>query len=200
MIKINLVSVYIPRERLLVEKQIMTTVGLFIGAVVLGLLFYFSVSGQRGELKRQLVVEKTEIKRLAAVQKRISEFEKKKKRRQEILDTIKKLQARRIGPYPFLDDLNVMLPPDIWLTKITESNLTVTVSGYTFSAPAVADMMRSMEASEHFSNVALTEIQQQVVQKETVKKFTVTAKWDIDLEEETKKDDKKLQAAKGKKT
>ncbi|MFQ5431893.1 MAG: PilN domain-containing protein [Nitrospinota bacterium] len=200
MIKINLVSVYIPKERLLVEKQFITLVGLLIGAIVLGLLFYISVSGQRGELKRKLVVEKTEIKRLAAVQNRINEFEKKKKRRQEILDTIKKLQARRIGPYPFLDDLNIMLPPDIWLTNITESNLTITVSGYTFSSPAVADMMRSMEASEHFSNVALTEIQQKVVQKETVKKFTVTAKWDIQKDEEKQNDDKKPQAAKGKKT
>ena len=201
MIKINLVSVYIPKDRLLVDKQAAVLVSLLIGAVVFSVLFYFSVAGQREELNRQLVVEKTEIKRLAAVQVRINDFETKKKRRQDILDTIKKLQARRVGPYPFLDDLNLMLPPDIWLTNITETNLTVKVSGFTFSSPAVADLMRSMEASEHFSNVALTEIQQQLVQKETVKKFTVTAKWDVEqeLEEEVKKDETKKKTASGKK-
>jgi Tfp pilus assembly protein PilN len=203
MIKINLVAVYIPKDRLLVDKQLTSLVGLVIGAIVVSILLYFSVVGQRGELNRQLVVEQTEIKRLAVVQTRIEDFEKKKKRRQEILDTIKKLQARRIGPYPFLDALNVMLPPDIWLTKITETKLTVTVSGFTFSSPAVADLMRSMEASEHFSNIALTEIQQQKVQNETLKKFTVTGKWDVEKDvedEDKKKDDKNKLSAKGKKT
>ena len=200
MIKINLVSVYVPKDRLLVDKQLTTLVGLLIGSIIISLLFYFSVVGQREELTRLLVVEKTEIKRLAVVQIRIEDFEKKKKRRQEILDTIKKLQARRIGPFPFLDDLNVMLPQDIWLTSITETNLTVTVSGFTFSSPAVADLMRSMEASEHFSNIALTEIQQEVVQGETLKKFTVTGKWDIEKEEDKDKDDKAKLPAKGKKT
>ena len=199
MIKINLVAVYIPKDRLLVDKQLTSLVGLIIGAIVVSLLYYFSVVGQQEELARKLVVEQTEIKRLAVVQTRIEDFEKKKKRRQEILDTIKKLQARRIGPYPFLDALNVMLPPDIWLTNITETNLTITVSGFTFSSPAVADLMRSMEASEHFSNIALTEIQQQKVQNETLKKFTVTAKWDVEKEDEDK-DDKNKVPGKGKKT
>jgi Tfp pilus assembly protein PilN len=196
MIKINLVAVYIPKDRLLIEKQLSVLTGLFIAAIVASLGFYLSVSAERKNLDRQLVVEKTEIKRLAAVQKRIDEFEKKKKRREEILEAIKKLQARRVGPYPFLDDLNVKLPPDIWLTSISERDLNITVSGYTFSSPAVADMMRSMEASEHFSKVELTEIQQVVVQKEEVKKFTVTAHWDIEKEEEKKEEEK----AKGKKS
>ena len=198
MIKINLVSVYVPKDRLLVEKQFASLASLLIVSIVLSLLWFFSVSSQKAEVGQLLAVEKTELKRLELVQKRIDDFQKKKKRREEILEAIKKLQSRRVGPYPFLDDLNIMLPPDIWLTKITENNLAIGVSGFTFSNTAVADLMRSMEASEHFSKVELTEIQQSKVKNEAVKRFTITSAWNI--ERETEEEKKKKEMEKGKKT
>lgn len=196
MIKINLVSVYVPKDRLLVEKQVASLAGLFVVAIVISLLWSLSVSAQKAEVGQLLAVEKTELKRLVLVQMRIDDFQKKKKRREEILEAIKKLQSRRVGPYPFLDDLNMMLPRDIWLTRITESSLAIGVSGYTFSNTAVADLMRSMEASEHFTNVELTEIQQSKIKTETVKRFTITSTWNI--ERKTEEEKKAMEKGKGK--
>ncbi|GMT41938.1 MAG: hypothetical protein IEMM0002_0349 [bacterium] len=183
MIKINLIALRIPREHQIIQKQLSLLAGLFIVAIVVGLVWTRSASARKSEVENQLSIEQTELKRLEAVQKKIEEFEKKKQRREQILETIKKLQSRRVGPYPFLDSINVILPPDIWLSHITEIDLNITVHGYTFAQTAVADFMRSMESSEHFSRVELSEIQKVVLMKEEIKKFTITASWNIGNEE-----------------
>lgn len=184
MIKINLIAVRFPMEHLLIQKQIAITVGLFAVAIIVGLGGTLHASAKKSGVEKQLAIEQTELKRLALVQKKIEEFEKKKQRREQILETIKKLQALRVGPYPFLDSINVILPRDIWLFHVSEQDLKITVNGYTFSSPAVANFMRAMEASEHFSSVELTEIQKITLHKEEVKKFTITSRWNIDKVDE----------------
>lgn len=181
MIKVNLIAIRFPREHLLIQKQVSMMVGLFAVALIVGFGGTLHASARRSGVEKRLAIEQTELKRLALVQKKIEEFERKKKRREQILETIKKLQARRVGPYPFLDSINVILPRDIWLSHISEQDLKITVNGYTFSSPAVANFMRAMEASEHFSGVELTEIQKVTLGKEDeVKKFTITSSWNID--------------------
>ncbi len=188
MIKINLIAIRFPREHLLIQKQISIVAGLFAVAVVIGLGGTLHASAKKSGVEKRLAIERTELKRLAVVQRKIEEFEKKKQRREQILETIKKLQALRVGPYPFLDSINVILPRDIWLFHVSEQGLKITVNGYTFSSPAVANFMRAMEASEHFSGVELTEIQKITLQKEEVKKFTITSNWDIDKVDEDGKE------------
>jgi len=184
MIKINLIAIRFPMEHLLIQKQISIMAILFAISLIVGIGGTLHASAKKSGVEKRLAIERTELKRLAVVQKKIEEFEKKKQRREQILETIKKLQALRVGPYPFLDSINVILPRDIWLFHVSEQGLKITVNGYTFSSPAVANFMRSMEASEHFSGVELTEIQKITLRKEEVKKFTITSSWNIDKVDE----------------
>jgi Tfp pilus assembly protein PilN len=62
---------------------------------------------------------------------------------------------------------------------IAEKDLNITVTGYTFSPQAVAELMRSMEISDLFSKVELYEIQKKTLNGEEVKSFTISAHWDL---------------------
>lgn len=192
MIRINLVAKKVIKEHILIQKQTLTLIGAFILAVIISLVWVKSAFANRTRVRVELEIEKTELQRLESVKKKSEEFNKKKTRREEIMQTIQNLQNRRVGPRPFMDYLNVVLPADIWFTRLSEKDLSITISGYTFSSQAVAGLMRSMENSEFFTNVELSEIQRQKVQNEEVKSFTITAKWVIEkLEEKDKKEDKK---------
>ncbi len=189
MIKINLITVRIPKDHLVVQRQVMALVGAVILSFVIAGWWASHAGATRDELQGQLDSEKAKLQRLEQVAKKIEEFEKKKVRREAILETIKKLEAQKVGPRLFLDDLNVMLPADVWLTKINEVGAEITVAGYSFSNSAIADLMRSMETSPNFENVELTQITNEVMKGEDVKNFTVTCTWETLAKlQETKKD------------
>jgi Tfp pilus assembly protein PilN len=178
-IKINLVAKRVHKDRLLVQKQAMYTVGLLVLALAVGLVMGSLASNKRDRYMEELAMEKSEQSKLLSAKKKNAEFKIKKKRREEILQVIDILQERKKGPRPFLDYLNMILPADIWLTMIAEKDLNITVTGYTFSPQAVAELMRSMEASDIFSTVELYEIQKKILNGEEVKSFTINAHWDL---------------------
>jgi len=178
MIRINLLAVRVPRERLTVQKQALSLIGLLIVAIVISGWGINKASAIKTDLGERLETEKAKLARLESVTKRIEDFEKKKLRREQILEAIKNLEIRKAGPRPFLDNLNTLLPADIWITEILEQNLRITATGYSFSNPAIADLMRNMEASPHFADVELAGIQNEVVQKENVKRFTLICNWE----------------------
>ncbi len=178
MIHINLLALRVPKDRLLIQKQVLSLFVLLLLSVVAVVWGIGKASSMKSDLENTLGEEKSKLASLESVTKDIENFEKKKLRREQILETIKKLEARKIGPRPFLDDLNMVLPPDIWITEVSESNLRITVSGYSFSNPAIADLMRKMDESPQFADVELAGIQNEVVQKENVKRFTLISNWE----------------------
>ncbi len=201
MIKINLLAIRIPKEHIVVNKQIFSIVALLIVALLAGMFGRNWAADQKAGVEKRLTVAKSELANLEKVAKRMKALEKKKERREHILEAIKKLQEKKIGPTPFLDSINVMLPADIWLTSIKENGGVVSISGYSFSNPGVAELMRSLDSSEHFTNTELSEIQKTTVQKEIVKRFTMTTNWTlgIEKEEEEKAKEKAKQEAEEKK-
>lgn len=189
MIRINLVVKRVPKVKLLVQRQALYTVGLIGFALVAGLLMGYLASNKKDRYLEAFAMEKSEQSRLLTVKKKNAEFNSKKKRREEILEVVDILKDRKKGPRPFLDYLNIIIPADIWLTMISEKDLNITVSGYTFSPQAVAELMRSMEFSDLFSNVELYEIQKKIISGEEVKSFTINAHWDLrDIPVNEKKD------------
>jgi type IV pilus assembly protein PilN len=180
MIKINLVAKKVPPEHVLIRKQFLILAALMMVSILGSAVWANSAVSTRADIKQKLEVEKAELKRLQAVKVKYEEFQKKEARRKEILKAIKKLENRRKGPSPFLDFLNVVLPSDIWLEKIKERDQSITITGYTFSSQAVAELMRSIEGSKYFSKVELSEIQRRVIKGEEVKTFIITTHWNIE--------------------
>ena len=189
MIKINLITVRIPKDHLAVQRQVMSVVGGVILSIVIVGWWANHASATKVEVQQQLETEKGKLQRLEQVATRIEEFEKKKLRREQILGAIKNLETRKIGPRLFLDDLNVILPSDIWLSKITQHDVTISVSGYSFSSSAIADLMRVMETSQNFSDVEVGAegIKTEMIKGEEVKSFTLNCGWEaVKKLEETK--------------
>ncbi|MBI5637471.1 MAG: PilN domain-containing protein [Nitrospinae bacterium] len=178
MIKINLITVRIPKDHLIVQRQAMSVVGGVILSIIIVGWWASHASATKEEVQNQLEGEKAKLQRLEQVATRIEEFEKKKLRREQILDAIKKLETRKVGPRLFLDDLNMILPSDVWLSKITQRDVTISVSGYSFSNSAIADLMRAMEASPNFSDMELGQITNEVMKGEDIKNFTLNCGWE----------------------
>ncbi len=178
MIRINLIAARTPKDHLVVQRQVMSVIGAVILSLFLVGWWTSHASATKEEVQGQLAGEKAKLQRLEQVAQRIEEFEKKKQRREQILDAIKKLETRKVGPRLFLDDLNMILPSDVWLTKITQTDVTINVAGYSLSNTAIADLMRLMEASPNFSDVELGPIRSEVIKGEEVKTFTLSCGWE----------------------
>ncbi|MDH5543858.1 MAG: PilN domain-containing protein [Nitrospinota bacterium] len=181
MIRINLVARHIPKVNKLIQRQAVYLITLVAIAIFVSMFWMVSAFANKSNLQSKLDVLKLEQTRLIEVKKKNAEFILKKERREGILKTIKILESRRVGPGNFLDYLNIILPIDVWLTKVTETNTNISIIGYTFSPQAVAELMRSMENSEHFSNVELTSIEKQNLNEQELKSFTITCNWDVEI-------------------
>jgi len=199
MTRINLVAKKIPKDYLLIQKQAMVAIVASIVAVFLSIVWIQFAHATRDAVKTELEYEKSELEKLKPAKAKNKEFNEKMTRREEIIRIIGELQSQRIGPRPFLDYLNTVLPPDIWLTRVKERKFKITVSGYSFSSQAIANLMRLMEKSKHFKEIKLSEIQRKIVQKEKIQAFTVTATWGIKKDKKNKDTGKKKKGSKKKK-
>src|SRR3990172_4225229 len=156
MIKINLIFDRKAIERGRVKQQLSLAVALMIVTVGLsGYLFY----SQNSKIK--------------SVNNNINDKEKKKKRLEDIIKAIGELKKMQAGPARIFDEINFLIPSDIWLTSVVESGGNIKIDGYSFSDPGIANFMKNLDTSKYFSTVELLEIQQIAIEGEKVKKFTL---------------------------
>jgi type IV pilus assembly protein PilN len=195
MIKINLLTVRVSKAVRLVQNQALVFIAVMVAAIVVAVMWTGSVFAAKATADSQLVAEKANLVRLESVTKKTEEFEAKKKRREEILAAIRRLEERKQGPRPYFDQLNMLLPPDVWLTDVTASGSAINIVGYSFSNNAIADLMRSMETSDQFQDIELGIIQNETVQKENVKRFTLTGRLKTLMKLEKLEEKKKVEPA-----
>jgi type IV pilus assembly protein PilN len=197
MMRINLLRVRVPKAVRLVQNQFLVFLAAFLAAAVTAVWWTVAVYAAKSSAEDALAAEKAKLARLESVTKKVGEIEAKKKRREEILDAIRRLEERKQGPRPYLDRLNALLPPDLWLTDVNASGSGIIVGGYSFSNNAIADLMRGMEASDQFQDIELGIIQNEVLQKENVKHFALNARLKllVKLDEIAKKKEAEAKAA-----
>ncbi|MBI3580903.1 MAG: PilN domain-containing protein [Nitrospinae bacterium] len=176
MMRINLLRVRTPKAVRLVQNQFLVFLAAFLAASAAAVWWSLAVYAAKSSAEDALAAEKAKLARLESVTQKVEEIEAKKKRREEILDAIRRLEERKQGPRPYLDRLNTLLPTDLWLTDVNAAGVGIVVSGYSFSNNAIADLMRGMEASDQFQDVELGIIQNEVSQKENVKRFTLNGR------------------------
>lgn len=197
MMRINLLRVRVPKAVRLVQNQFLVFLAAFLAVAVAAVWWTVAVYAAKSSAEDALAAEKAKLARLESVTKKVGEIEAKKKRREEILDAIRRLEERKQGPRPYLDRLNALLPPDLWLTDVSSSGSGIIVGGYSFSNNAIADLMRGMEASDQFQDIELGIIQNEVLQKENVKHFALNARLKllVKLDDIAKKKEAEAKAA-----
>lgn len=202
MIRINLLADRNAKDRLLIQQQVVLGAMLLVGAVVVGLLWWQSLSGQIDETQSTIRVAEQELKKQDAIRAEVRKMEDEKTRLEHIKQAIEDLQAIKAGPTLALDNINVLLPKEMWLNSVTDTSGSMTLSGFSFSNTAVAQFMKNLEESPEFTNVTLREITQATVGQETLQQFTVNC-WTVLgkklAEEKARRDAEAAAAAKNKK-
>lgn len=187
MIKINLLADRHAKEKIIIQQQVVVGLVTIVSSLVLCGFWWQAKASQIDDTNEKISGAKKELAVQKRVRNQVKDMEARERRLGVILKTIDFLMELKGGPTVYFDNLNVLLPPEIWLTKLSDIGGVISVEGYSFSNTAVAKLMRGMQSSEHFKRVELSGITSAKVKTETLKKFKVSSMTPIALKREEEK-------------
>ena len=179
MIRINLLA---PEDR---EKKRefhlpkMSTVYLIAGIVVFfvavlttGFIQHHKVSS----LEKKIEIAKEESRALAPQLAKIQQITKEREEVDRRLNLITSLDRHRYFRVKLLSDISYKLPPNCWLTDVTElSPNNYNIDGITFSNYTIADIISNLESSPIFTRVDLKKAEKGEISEREVMKFSLNA-------------------------
>ncbi len=155
MIEINLLP---HREFRRIADLRQTVAVLLLGLVVAGGGIFFVSQDLNADLERaEIQVQQLEaaIEQFKPQQVQVAKFKKQRKRLEDKIDIIKGLEKARTGPVRLFDELSNLTPERLWLVSLKADGSKVMLEGASLDTGIVADFLRSLNQSEHFSNVDL---------------------------------------------
>ena len=173
MIRINL----LPIKQL--QAEVTRRREIIIAAVVLGSLLvvllgtYLYQWSQLSALENELAALRSELQALNAKVKEVADLQVKIKDLRGKQKIIEDLNGKKSGPVLVMASLSRATPASLWLTDLRESAGNVTMNGLAVDNETVADFMRSLAASKHFSNVELIESIEGPRATSSLKKFSI---------------------------
>ncbi|HEB72375.1 MAG TPA: hypothetical protein ENI77_07110 [Nitrospirae bacterium] len=176
MIKVNLLADRQAKDRMIIQSQMVMGVIVILASFVLCAFWYQVKAGQISDTNQKIAQAKKALAGQKKIRKKVTEMEAKEKRIKAMLKAIDDLMAIKRGPTVYYDNLNTILPPEIWVTSLTDNSGSFLVNGYSFSNNAIAQFMKNMEGSDYFSGVNLQTINKTRFGKETLKKFTINSR------------------------
>jgi type IV pilus assembly protein PilN len=173
MIKINLLDYRKIKRKEGIQKGILFSLLLLVLSLGgIGVLSY----QQRSEIVRingEIKKVEDKLNDIKKVVDTVKEFEEKKKRLEHIINVISGLRANQTNPASIMDDINMSLPNEIWLTSFSEDALMIKLQGFSFSDPGIAVFMKNLERLRYLSNIELQESKQASIQGEKVRNFVI---------------------------
>jgi len=155
MIRINLLADRHAKDRRIIQQQIQLAMFVaFVVCVVCG-AWYLKKNGDISDIEASIVSAQAEKKKLEDIKKRVEDMEKRQKQVQAILKTIEELNEHKAGPTPYMDDINSILPKEVWLTDIVDKMGSIRLVGFSYSPQAVAELMTKLSNSTFFASVDL---------------------------------------------
>lgn len=174
MIKINLLDYRKMKRIMRLNNEFAAYIVLFV--IALGAIGFFwqSQNSKIKQINGEIADVNTKLEKIKETVAKVAEAEDKKKRVEHILKSIKFLKDQQTEPARLLDDININLPPEVWLTEFEETDTMVLLKGYSFSDPSIANFMKNLEKlSAHFTDIGLIETKQHTVSGEKVRKFSI---------------------------
>ena len=173
MIRINL----LPIKQL--QAEVTRRREIIIASVVLGSLLvvllgtYLYQWSQLTALEDELAALRSELQALNTKVKEVGDLQVKIKDLRGKQKIIEELNGKKSGPVLVMASLSRATPASLWLTDLRESAGNVTMNGLAVDNETVADFMRSLAASKHFSNVELIETVEGPRATSSLKKFSI---------------------------
>ena len=177
MIKINLIPYHEKEKKENLTRQIAIMAGAFLLFILCLVGVYIYMTVQVSGLETQLAESRDKIKALDAkvgdldkYKSQIAEFELK-------LGVIRTLEENRVYPVKMFDDLAMQVPPkSIWLTKIGQSNESLTLEGVGRDNIAVAGFMKAIENFPAIQSVDLVSSKKVEIADTTLQQFIFSCK------------------------
>ncbi len=173
MIRINLLPVRATQKRELGKIQIA------IGAMVLlaaGAGNYFWKESEKNKLEHvQGQVERTrkEIRDLEEIIGQVKDIEERKKHVGEKLAVLDELRAGKTGPVMMMDSLAMLIPTEVWISRFTESGLSLSLDGEALRHEDLAAFISALNESPYFKNVQLRQATTQRRDDRTIVRFSI---------------------------
>lgn len=158
MIKINLLPYREEKKKLLIKSQLMIG-GLFtIPSLILILILFFLINTKIADTSTQIVKVKADIKKQKVSLDEIKAFKNEKETLKNKMLVIEKLEKGKFGPVHIIDHLAINLPGRIWLTKINQKDMSMTLDGKALDNLSISNYMVNLSKSEYFKSVDLKQI------------------------------------------
>lgn len=167
------ISLKVPRARIWLTAVVAAAVLVPIGGLYL--MQEVKIAGLRADIREAEV----EHRRLKPQIDRINQLMAEREELNRSLAVIQTLTRERFYSVELIDEISALVPDYLWFTKVNEvSRGKVHLEGHTFSNLMVAELMRRLEDSDLFDNVAIViseAAKQNVSNTHPVLAFTVTA-------------------------
>jgi len=178
MIRINLLPFRAARKRENIRRQVSISGLMFILFIMLLIVWSISLLSTASGLKDD---EKNKNAELQSYQKELDEIKKLEKMIKEIktkLDVIKELEKGKTGPVLLLSTISDAVPKGkLWLTSLSESNGTLTLTGTAMDNETVALFNKNLEAAKDIiTSVELKSSASKEIQKQKVYDFVFDCK------------------------
>lgn len=173
MIRINLLPVKEQQAENLRRKQL-TVGGAVLGAALLVMGgFYYMQYSEFGRLEKEMADLRNDILALNIKVKEVGDLQNKIKDLRSKNKIFEDLSKKRIGPVRVLESISTATPTSLWLTELKETGGNITLTGLAMDNQTIADFMRALADSKHFTNVDLVEVVQERATGTPLKKFSI---------------------------
>ena len=160
MIQINLLREPTSRRRLWVPKKSRTWIytAVVAAAAVVGVLAWYShLSSAKTTADARLGQLQQESLELARVRAEMQQYEEQRAQLEERAQVIEQLRASQKGPVQLLNAVIASMPaePRLWLTSLDQQDKSITIEGFAFDVPAIADFIAELGKHAPFQTVEL---------------------------------------------
>ena len=158
MIKINLLPYREEKKKQFLKNQL-SIAGLCLApSILVIIILLFLISTKISSTNTQIFKVKAEIKKQKVSLDEINAFKKEKVTLKNKTQVIKKLEKGKYGPVHIIDHLAINLPGRIWLTKIDQKSMSMTIDGKALDNISISEYMVNLSKSDYFKSVDLKKI------------------------------------------
>lgn len=155
MIRVNLIEAgrQAKRQGFAFEAgQKLTVIGsliLLVTALLIGWR-YWVITRADEAMNAQIASAQREEGQLAEVLRQVQEFEARRQQLQQRVALIDELRKGQAAPVHMIDQISRALPEGMWLTKLQQKGVEITIEGECLSLTALSDFVGNLEASRYF--------------------------------------------------
>jgi len=158
MIKINLLPYREEKKKQFIKSQL-SVAGIFIvPSILVIIILAFLVNTKISSTNTQIDKVKAAIKKQKVSLDEINAFKKEKETLKNKTRVIEKLENGKFGPVHIIDHLAINLPGRIWLTKIEQKSMSMTIDGKALDNISISKYLVNLGKSDYFKSVDLKKI------------------------------------------